>query len=367
MECSLCNTKYARKWNLKRHMETVHSKENEENQEENSEQRKVVFIHPFTMMIVGMTGTGKTTLLPKVIDRIDTEPGTMIYMYRHWQPMYSKMRKMYPKMRFVQGIPRDFDVDKFDKNTCNIIIIDDLMSTACKDGRITSLFTDGSHHCNISVISLSQNMFYGKDPTQRRNCQYLILFNNPVDMQAIMIFARQMNPQNPSQVWNEYKAAVEKPFGYIVIDCKATTPNAHRLNPNCLNETDSKEKTHEKEQKMDTEKELQYLKNLGILACVKPHIICVTADMSPQRKKEIVTEALCKEYAKWLATLDDAEHESVVLNKLRDDYNEKYSGNEQKAAEDAIGQNKELISDLGESLASKLVYEDDNDVKYTVA
>jgi hypothetical protein len=30
-------------------------------------------------------------------------------------------------------------------------------------------------------------MYFGKDPTQRRNCHYLVLFNNPIDRQPIAI------------------------------------------------------------------------------------------------------------------------------------------------------------------------------------
>ena len=68
------------------------------------------------------------------------------------------------------------------------------MSTAAKDPRINDLFTEGSHHRNLSVVSLNQNLFFGKDPTQRRNCHYIVLFNNPVDRQPIATLGRQMYP-----------------------------------------------------------------------------------------------------------------------------------------------------------------------------
>ena len=52
-----------------------------------------------------------------------------------------------------------------------------LWVTSCwKDGRITELFTECSHHRNLSI---NQNLYFSKDPTQSRNCQYMILFNNP--------------------------------------------------------------------------------------------------------------------------------------------------------------------------------------------
>jgi hypothetical protein len=49
-----------------------------------------------------------------------------------------------------------------------VIVLDDLMSTATKDPGINDLFTEGSHHRNLSVVTLKQNLFFGKDPTQRK-------------------------------------------------------------------------------------------------------------------------------------------------------------------------------------------------------
>ena len=66
--------------------------------------------------------------------------------------------------------------DLFDPRIRNVIVLDDLMSIAAKDPRINNLFTEGSHHRNLTVIALNQNMYFGKDLTQRRNCHYLVLF-----------------------------------------------------------------------------------------------------------------------------------------------------------------------------------------------
>lgn len=97
---------------------------------------------------------------------------------------------MTPKVEFHQGIPADLDDDEFfDPKHNNLLILDDLQSTSGKDKRVTDLFTEGSHHRSLSVISISQNLYANKDPTQSRNCHYLVLFNNPVDKQSIMTLA----------------------------------------------------------------------------------------------------------------------------------------------------------------------------------
>ena len=121
-----------------------------------------------------------------------------------------------------------------DPENRNLIILDDLMSTASKDRRITDLFTEGSHHRNLSVISLNQNLYYSKDPTQRRNCHYMVLFNNPVDQQPMMTLARQMYPQNTSVFMKEFERATSIPHGYLLVDLKSCTPPDDRLRPNGL-------------------------------------------------------------------------------------------------------------------------------------
>ena len=108
------------------------------------------------------------------------------------------------------------------------------MSTASKDSRVNELFTEGSHHRNLSVIAINQNLYYNKDPTQRRNCHYLVLFNNPIDKQQVMILARQMYPENAQHLMRHFASATSKPYGYLLIDLKPTTPDHLRMRTNVL-------------------------------------------------------------------------------------------------------------------------------------
>lgn len=111
----------------------------------------------------------------------------IIWLYKRWQPMYDEIKTtVWPKVEFEQGIPLDIEKDSYlDPSVRNMIVLDDLMSTAAKDPRITDLFTEGSHHRNLSVVVLNQNLYFSKDPTQRRNCHYLFLFKNPLAKQSV--------------------------------------------------------------------------------------------------------------------------------------------------------------------------------------
>ena len=146
-----------------------------------------IFIHPFTMTISGPTSCGKTTLVKHILQRaqllISPPPTRIIWLYKRWQPLYDELgQSVTPRIEFIQEIPLGLESDSFiSTKDNNLIILDDLMSTAGKDPRVTELFTEGSHHRNLSVIAINQNLYFSKDPTQRRNSNYMIVFNNPVD------------------------------------------------------------------------------------------------------------------------------------------------------------------------------------------
>ena len=56
-------------------------------------------------------------------------------------------------------IPTALEQDSyFDVNERNLILFDDQMIDASKDKRIVNLFNRGSHHRNLSVIYIVQNL-----------------------------------------------------------------------------------------------------------------------------------------------------------------------------------------------------------------
>jgi hypothetical protein len=115
-----------------------------------------------------------------------------------------------------------------------MIVLDDLMTIAGKDKRISDLFCEGSHHRNLSVCLIAQTVFYSKDPTQRRNCQYMALFKSPSDKQQIMTLARMMYPGNSQMFMQRFDEATSKPHGQLFVDLKPETPESDRLQSNIL-------------------------------------------------------------------------------------------------------------------------------------
>jgi hypothetical protein len=83
--------------------------------------------------------------------------------------------------------------------------LDDLMDET--DQRVASLFTKKSHHRNISVMYIVQNLFHHR--TISRNAHYMVLFQNLRDASQIMVF-----------LWCVYEYTVSS-FVNIIYHCRA--------------------------------------------------------------------------------------------------------------------------------------------------
>ena len=142
-----------------------------------------------------------------------------------------------PHIEFVKGIPTALEQDSyFDVNKRNLIVFDDQMIDASKDKRIVNLFTRGSHHRNLRVIYIVQNIFHQGKGRRRisLNSHYLVLFKNPRDKLQILTLAKQMYPGQTDLFLNQYEEVVKRSFGYLLIDLKTTTQDNCRLRTNVL-------------------------------------------------------------------------------------------------------------------------------------
>ena len=191
------------------------------------------FKHPFTCVIGGPTGSGKTELIKKIIDErenlIDPIITRIIFCYARWQPKYDELKEKLPTIEFNLGL---FDLDLVNAKDNNLMILDDLTHLCEKDNSIKNLYTTDSHHKNTSVILITQNIFSNGNcfRTISLNSQYIILMNNPRDRQQISSLARQMFPKNNQFLIEAYNDATQiNNFGYLFLDFTQTTDQSNRV------------------------------------------------------------------------------------------------------------------------------------------
>ncbi len=192
--------------------------------------------HPSRFIIYGPSGSGKTTFVEKLL----------IYMKElfgfYFENIIYCSGEAFPKFDEVHGIQLtkltkcDKNlISRFDASRNNLIIIDDNMHNVVNDLLISDLFTKVSHHKNITVILLLQNLFprskYMRDIST--NSTYIVLMSNPRENMAIKTLSNQIDGANSSFILNSFNDATKNlPYSYLLLDFDQNTPEDVRVRTN---------------------------------------------------------------------------------------------------------------------------------------
>ena len=123
--------------------------------------------------------------------------------------------------------------------TNTFFIIDYFIAETVDSKDVQELYICG-RHLNISIISLSQNMFLkGKfSTTMNRNTDYLVLFENIRDKTIIRTLSYQMYPGNTKFLIDAYNDATKNKFGHLFLDCKPNSDELLRVRGNIFDFSD---------------------------------------------------------------------------------------------------------------------------------
>ena len=131
-------------------------------------------------------------------------------------------------IRYNEGVPETIG-DAQGQRPC-LVILDDLLNDVYSK-QVCDLFTKGSHHRNISVILITQNLFhqgqYCRDISL--NAKYLVHLKTVRDNNQFMHLARQVYPEHSSSPYKAYLDAKKRPHGYIILDLSQGTNDLLRF------------------------------------------------------------------------------------------------------------------------------------------
>lgn len=189
---------------------------------------------PFRAIISGPSFAGKSCLVLNIIQNRESLFNGPPLKHIIWCCKNKKFApaelKNIPIAKIYEGI-----IDLNDLKPNSLIIIDDQMNALSQE--ILELFTVHSHHLNISVILILQNLFhqnkYMRDISLNSN--YFILLKNPRDEAQFQFFARQINYDNWKNLLKVYKDVCGEAYHPLVIDLSQKTNNLLKYKTNIFN------------------------------------------------------------------------------------------------------------------------------------
>ena len=196
---------------------------------------------PCTISVIGSTSSGKTTFISNLLWKENifaAKISKIMYCYSCFQPIFDEMIKDHSNIEFHEGLPSEEKIRDFTDDNHNLIVLDDLMTKVASSEVMLNLFCQYSHHLNVSVIFISQNVFYGGKCSRSLtlNSHYFILFRNRRDISQIGVLGRQLFPGKQKEFLSVYREAVKEPFGYLFIDIHPKSNEILSLRTDILNE-----------------------------------------------------------------------------------------------------------------------------------
>lgn len=198
-------------------------------------ERNLLLKHPFTMLVAGSTGSGKTWLVREILSNYDkisclNRSIRVLWCYGIHQKAYDEdLATDTATVQYNEGVPDSAE-------SYDVIVMDDLQAKAGNDERVSDLFTRYSHHRNVSVILILQNIFHQAKMmrTVSLNSHYLILLSSRRDQSQVRRLGSQLYPGAGPFFHSAYKSALSRDYGYLLIDLTPTTEEKYRLRTNIL-------------------------------------------------------------------------------------------------------------------------------------
>lgn len=187
----------------------------------------------FTLCISGPSNSGKSSLCVRLLNNaaqmFDKEFGKIYWILGDPN---AKPQHLSTKVEFLNEMPNIF---RNESSSGTLYVLDDSMFDLNKN--IAYLFARTSHHQNISVIFITQNIFhqskYARDISL--NFSHICVMKNPRDSAQFSHLSKQLYPQASNELLRVYKDATEEPYSYLFVDLNQTTHSLLRFRTDIFN------------------------------------------------------------------------------------------------------------------------------------
>ena len=175
------------------------------------------------ILVIGSTGSGKTTAVLKIIkDRlIEPMPSKIFYMYGARQPFMDNWNSGdNPQITFIEGLQLDV-IDNY--KGPKLLICDDLIMSLSRD--LAKHFIAGSHHKETTTIFIGHSLFLNNELYRliSNNSQYIMLFKNKRNFSQVSRLARQILGVQYRRLLEAYKYI--KAFQFVLLSFHPRVPD----------------------------------------------------------------------------------------------------------------------------------------------
>jgi len=179
---------------------------------------------PFNMQIVGPSQSGKTIWARQLLNYQEDLLEVPVKKVDWYSP-----HNIAPPLPFItmhQNLPwhEEEEGDEAEDNDGQhrLIVLDDFGMECRNSKELTNYFTRHSHHKNVSIIQIIQNLFWSgsEGRTRSLNTHYIVLMRQSRDQLQIRTLARQIsqNSHRFNGFMEAYNAATsEKCYTYLMV------------------------------------------------------------------------------------------------------------------------------------------------------
>ena len=200
----------------------------------------------FRMMLIGSTGSGKTNTCLNLVKQINAWDRILLFAKNVEEPLWAQFIKNFrdaEKQSHTEILTVDTDishlpaVDKWDKKSHVLLILDDMMSENPKliNSHVIPWFTRGRKK-NASCIWLGQSYYEGTPLKVRQNTDYIVLNKVLSNNDLYRILSEYPLDVSKDEIVRLYHAATKGGYpNFFLIDLKAgygKTPIEYRYRRN---------------------------------------------------------------------------------------------------------------------------------------
>ena len=220
-----------------------------ENKKEHNLNWSYIPDHPYRILIIGGSGTGKTNAL---LNLINNQQGIdKIYLYAK-DPYEDKYQYLINKRESVRlkhfNDPKTFieysndmhdvykNIDNYNLNKENkiLIVFDDMIADMINNKKLNSIVTKLFIRCkklNISLVFISQSYFKVPKDVRNNNTHFFIM-KIPNKRKLMQITINHSSDINTKDFIEIYRKCTNKPYSFLVIDTTLPSNNLLRFRKN---------------------------------------------------------------------------------------------------------------------------------------